>query len=671
MLYSVLPALALILNLILNIDTIKNVRRGNSKENKKQSLDFHYGHFLMSANLYFLVDSAWGIMYERKDVQALFPYIYTCTVFYFLLMLLIMLMWTRFVVVYIDKGGQRSFIMQLAVWIMFVLGVIGLMINRFKPFIFIYNENHEYIELPGRYIVAALQIVFYTVISIYMLYVAHKTTGQQRVRYSAVAWTSVVMEFALTGQIFHAYLPICAAGLIICISLVHCFVEVGEKKEKEIHDHIASVMAEDYEAIFYIDVDTGAFLEFSKSRQYSDMNVPVNGTDFFAETLETIETYVYPEDREYARGFYSKETMLKNLEGRRSFSFKYRVLVKNVPRYFLFTVMPDNNGQYLIFYEKDIEDELKAEKKQKENQKKTVTFGQIAESLASSYDEIYYVNIEDESFVRYEVNNIFGQLETSKSGDDFFGESIETMPQIVHKQDCDKVEAFLNKDHLISALEQHKNVCLDYRIVVSGKTRYVRMTAHKTSDGTHFIIGVENVDAEIKKEKQRLKELNNEKELARRDEMTGVKNKTAYKELMESVQRNIDNGMDYLSFAIIVCDANNLKQINDTQGHAAGDEYIKASASTLCDIFVHSPVFRVGGDEFVVFLRGNDYASRHELMGKLRTNSLKNQRAGTGVVLASGMSDYIPDKDNLANDVFDRADKEMYENKRMLKSETE
>ena len=108
MLYSVLPALALILNLILNIDTIKNVRHGNSKENKRQSLDFHYGHFLMSANLYFLVDTTWGIMYERKDVQALFPYIYTCTVFYFLLMLLIMLMWTRFVVVYIDKGGQRS-----------------------------------------------------------------------------------------------------------------------------------------------------------------------------------------------------------------------------------------------------------------------------------------------------------------------------------------------------------------------------------------------------------------------------------------------------------------------------------------------------------------------------------------------------------------------------------
>ncbi len=79
-----------------------------------------------------------------------------------------------------------------------------------------------------------------------------------------------------------------------------------------------------------------------------------------------------------------------------------------------------------------------------------------------------------------------------------------------------------------------------------------------------------------------------------RDELTGVKNKNAYKELEQSIQGNMDNGMDYLPYGLIVCDANNLKKINDTMGHAAGDEYIKACAKLLCNIFVHSPVFRVG-----------------------------------------------------------------------------
>jgi len=152
---------------------------------------------------------------------------------------------------------------------------------------------------------------------------------------------------------------------------------------------------------------------------------------------------------------------------------------------------------------------------------------------------------------------------------------------------------------MISALNDHNSSSIDYRIKAGDKTHYVRMTVRKTSDSSHFIIGIENIDAEIKKEKQHLKALNTEKELARRDELTGVRNKTAYNELETSMQDSINKGMDYLPFAFVVCDANNLKKINDTEGHAAGDEYIKSCAMLLCNIFDHSPVFRVGGDEFV------------------------------------------------------------------------
>lgn len=159
------------------------------------------------------------------------------------------------------------------------------------------------------------------------------------------------------------------------------------------------------------------------------------------------------------------------------------------------------------------------------------------------------------------------------------------------------------------------------------------------------------------------------KELARRDELTGVKNKIAYRELEASVQGNIDNGLDYLTFALVVCDANNLKQINDTQGYTAGDEYIRSTSQLLCDIFVHSPIFRIGGDEFVVFLRGNDYSSRHELMEKLRSQVLENKKANSGVILAAGMSEYNPETDSFVSEIFERADKEMYEDKKKLKAQ--
>ncbi len=496
---------------------------------------------------------------------------------------------------------------------------------------------------------------------------SNKSTGQQKVRYKAVAITSMILGASLISQILYAFFPSYAIGLMIGIAMVHTYLHMGVKNEKEIQDHIASVMAQDYEAIFYIEIESGEYLVYAKSPEYKAMNVSTDGKDFFKDTLDNLGVYVYPDDLEYAKKFYTREAMLKNLEGRRSFSFKYRVMINKEPRHFLFTVMREANGQYLIFYEKDIEDELNAEKTQKENQKKTITFGQIAESLASNYDVIYYVNVEDSSYVSYQVNNIYGQLESSSSGDDFFGDSLSRISQVIYKRDCERIVEFITKDNMISALEKRKVASIEYRILGSGEPRYVRLTARKSSDGSHFILCVENIDDEVKKERQRLKELKNEKELARRDELTGVKNKNAYMELMESVQENIDNGMDYLPFALIVCDTNNLKMINDTQGHSAGDEYIKASAHLLCDIFVHSSVFRIGGDEFVIFLRANDYTARHELISKLRNQIIENQKTGAGVVLASGIAEYKPESDSLVSEVFERADRDMYENKQTLK----
>ena len=130
----------------------------------------------------------------------------------------------------------------------------------------------------------------------------------------------------------------------------------------------------------------------------------------------------------------------------------------------------------------------------------------------------------------------------------------------------------------------------------------------------------------------------------------------------------MDNGMDYLPYAIIVCDANDLKKVNDTEGHVAGDEYIKASAKLLSDTFTSSPVFRVGGDEFAVFVRGNDYPIRYSLVDKLKSIARDNQKNSIRPVLAVGIADYEPQTDSFVSEVFDRADKDMYEEKQRLKT---
>ena len=154
--------------------------------------------------------------------------------------------------------------------------------------------------------------------------------------------------------------------------------------------------------------------------------------------------------------------------------------------------------------------------------------------------------------------------------------------------------------------------------------------------------------------------------LANRDPMTGVRSKHAY-----MVRENELNGEIYegeaKEFAIVVCDVNGLKKINDTLGHKAGDEYIKKACTMICDIFQHSPVFRVGGDEFVAILHGRDYTVRGDLMTILHDRSVDHIASGDAVV-SGGLAAFDPEKDHNVHDVFQRADELMYQEKKVLKS---
>lgn len=110
-----------------------------------------------------------------------------------------------------------------------------------------------------------------------------------------------------------------------------------------------------------------------------------------------------------------------------------------------------------------------------------------------------------------------------------------------------------------------------------------------------------------------------------------------------------------------------LKKINDTLGHKAGDEYIRTSCELLCVHYKYSPVYRIGGDEFVVLLQGRDYDARDELLAEI--NAEIEQNIGLGkAVLSLGQAIYDPAADSSFYDVFKRADGLMYERKMQLKS---
>ena len=155
-------------------------------------------------------------------------------------------------------------------------------------------------------------------------------------------------------------------------------------------------------------------------------------------------------------------------------------------------------------------------------------------------------------------------------------------------------------------------------------------------------------------------------ELAYRDSLTGVKNKTAYQETVECKKKEMEK--EDSAFALVVMDVNGLKQINDTYGHEAGDNLLCNAVAMMEGTFRNSSIYRIGGDEFVVLLEGEDYSRAADLLDQLEKDMAETgkdpKRRGS---IAWGIAVYDVQKKESYERLFQRADRAMYEKKARMK----
>ena len=433
---------------------------------------------------------------------------------------------------------------------------------------------------------------------------------------------------------------------------------------------IAEALLIDYTSVYYVNAVTNEYQWYSNDPEFHSLHIEQGGDDFFKNLVRDADKVIYEEDKHIFMQDMQKDNLLAMMKKGTMKSIEYRLMIDGKPVYHTLRLIRglSDEDDYFILGVINVDKEVRARQNAQKTALERTTYNQIAESLASRFDVIYYIERDTGKYAEFTTNNIYGALEIKEEGKDFFSDAQHNGQQVLHPDDMPRILSALNKDYFISTLESKRQFSLDYRLIINGRPHYTRLSVMSPGSGSHFIVGVENIDDEVKKENEKIRALNQANELARRDELTGVKNKNAFCELEANIQKNLDRGDEYLSFAVVICDLNELKHTNDIKGHNAGDEMIRSASRLVCNVFTHSPVFRIGGDEFAVFLNSSDYNNRDALFDRLRDQVLDNLRHGDGPVLAAGMAVYDPRKDKTFAEVFERADNMMYEEKRQLKN---
>lgn len=148
------------------------------------------------------------------------------------------------------------------------------------------------------------------------------------------------------------------------------------------------------------------------------------------------------------------------------------------------------------------------------------------------------------------------------------------------------------------------------------------------------------------------------------DTLTGLYNRTYFDEEMQRFARS-----RRYPISIIMGDVNDLKLVNDTHGHAVGDELLCLAAKAILDAFrAEDIVARIGGDEFAVLLPETDEATAAEAMRRIRSNLATLNEAGREyqVNVALGMATALEGDDLLQ--AFALSDRRMYQQKAALKA---
>ena len=388
----------------------------------------------------------------------------------------------------------------------------------------------------------------------------------------------------------------------------------------------------------------------------------------FPNELESIVRGIYPEDRDVIIGGITTGVFNESIMRTAGYDFRFYKKDGTV-RWFRTRGMltRDSEGRPVQYKGVviDITNEKMHDALYDELQNEAASLDTIHEMLGSGKWSMDF----DEAGVMVQVkwSDEFRRM-IGYQGTEDFPDVLESWSDLLHPEDREHVLSEYNET--ISDYTGQKTYDVEYRLLTKNRGyRWYRAVGKPTRRPDGSPVTYVGVFIDITEQKENAQNLTVARRMADIDSLTGVKNKNAYVQWEIKINNAIDSG-EQEPFAVVVCDINDLKKVNDLYGHKEGDACIRKACKKICTVFDHSPVFRIGGDEFVVILSGEDYYNRNKLMEQINAVPGDYSKIKIGDTISAGMAEYKNNQHLSLLSVLEEADKAMYERKQFLKENT-
>ena len=256
--------------------------------------------------------------------------------------------------------------------------------------------------------------------------------------------------------------------------------------------NFARALATDYFNLFYVDLETEDFFEYTSASGGEDIAMERRGDDFFNASRRDALKYLHEDDREHFVAAFRKENILKKLDTQGNFNLTYRLLMNGKPTYVSMKAMRMQNDQrHIIIGVRNIDSFMKQQIQLERSRRNESVFTRIM-ALSGDYICIYSIDPETDHYVEYSAADSFKGLGISKEGDGFFASALSYCNTFIHPDDRKMFAEAFSKEKVFKSIAETGLFVLNYRFLISGSFIPVTLKAAIVleDDGERLLVGV-------------------------------------------------------------------------------------------------------------------------------------------------------------------------------------
>ena len=275
-------------------------------------------------------------------------------------------------------------------------------------------------------------------------------------------------------------------------AIVVAVLSVRDAETGETYANIARALAMDYFNLFYVNLETEEYIEYTSNVGEDEISTERHGEKFFSKSREKALTVLHKDDRDLFIKSFTRENVLSQIDKNGTFTLIYRLLKFDVPFYVnLKAVRMKNDKKHLFVGVSNIDSQVKQKKIVEQAKQNQLAFTRLM-ALFGDYICVYVINLKDNSYIQYQATAEFEEIGVQTEGEDFFKDTQINAEKAVVPEDRELFKLRHTKEVILDSIRKEGVFTSHHRLMISGKSVMVavRTVLVKEDGEDKLIMGV-------------------------------------------------------------------------------------------------------------------------------------------------------------------------------------